>query len=545
VGQVRKHLQELKEPIKLAGLTEELEEHLDQRLCAATGGAPRLLLYTLRALHYACVFNGIKLDSAESIDGAVNDHVYQLLYSVPTVRRELSPSDAKAETKRAYGLLLACVLYRKHLHYETKIAFGDQEYPVSRLLKSQAFFLSREHQNLQPGEFVLTFPEYHLRAMQTEYRTGVPMLLSCFAGAALPMAEPWRLFEILPAHAMAVSAALGTDDPMSRTWSDVVPAFFADSAIAKRMLFDLGGQPFSIHREEKLLDVLQDSTSLERLCCCGAVVGPDKSNSADMVHIQRLRDDKGRLVVAVMEWQSKLLITSDFSMAELADEVNKERGQCPVVLTILCSRFGKILLDILQKQHVLVLQSWSEKESAEFVLPPSGVLYWRPKTGDDVAWCKWPEVLPASPQPATGNSKVVTVRPQLEVVLPHPDVMRAVLGSRLVDGVMAAARPDAAEPSAIISDLDTILARKGIRAAAIDKYGALSDATPMADVMAMIAEERGFSEEERSADVQVLAQLRIRTVGDLRVLSRVRVENLALSPVIVEYLLRVINGKNE
>jgi hypothetical protein len=264
-----------------------------------------------------------------------------------------------------------------------------------------------------------------------------------------------------------------------------------------------------------------------------------------MVHIQRLRDDKGRLVVAVMEWQSKLLITSDFSMAELADEVYKERGQCPVVLTILCSRFGKILLDILQKQHVLVLQSWSEKESAEFVLPPSGVLYWRPKTGDDVAWCKWPEVLPASPQPATGNSKVVTVRPQLEVVLPHPDVMRAVLGSRLVDGVMAAARPDAAEPSAIISDLDTILARKGIRAAAIDKYGALSDATPMADVMAMIAQERGFSKEDLQPTLDLLKRQLIRYVGDLRVLSGVRVENLALSPVIVEYLLRVINGKNE
>lgn len=213
VGQVRKHLQELNEPIKLAGLTEDLTKHLDQRLCAATGGAPRLLLYTLRALHYACVFKEVKLDSEESINLAVNHQVYEILDSVPTVKRELSPSDATDETKRAYGMLLACVLYHKHLHYETKITFGNQEYPVGRLLKSQAFFLSRDHQNLQPGEFVLTFPEYHLRAMQTEYHTGVPMLLSCFAGAALPMAEPWRLFEILPAHAM----------PCQQRWELTIP----------------------------------------------------------------------------------------------------------------------------------------------------------------------------------------------------------------------------------------------------------------------------------------------------------------------------------
>lgn len=264
-----------------------------------------------------------------------------------------------------------------------------------------------------------------------------------------------------------------------------------------------------------------------------------------MVHVQWLQEDKGRRIVAVMEWQSKLLITSDFNMAELADEVEKERGSCPVVLTILCSRFGKKLLDLLEERRVLVLRSWSEKESAEFVLPPSGVLYWRPKRGDDVAWCKWPEVLPASPQPSTGKAKVVTVRVQLEVVLPHPDVMRAVLGSRLVDGVMAAARPDAAEPSVIISDLDTILARKGIRVAAIDKYGALSDATSMADVMAMIAQECGFSEEDLQPTLDLLKGQLIRTVGNLRVLTGPDVASLALSPVVKAYLLRVINGKNE
>ena len=258
---------------------------------------------------------------------------------------------------------------------------------------------------------------------------------------------------MLPAHAMAVSAALGADDTNTKTWSDVVPLFFADSLIAKQMLFDLGKQPFSIQMEKDLAGVLQDSARLQALCCRGAVVGPDKSNSADLVHVQWLKEGEGRLVVAVMEWQSKLSLKSDFNMADLAAEVDKERGSCPVVLTILCPRFGKHLLGLLEPRRTLVLQSWSEEESAEFVLPSNGVLYWRPKTGNG-EWCKWPEVSAASPQPVTGTAKVVTVRAQLEVVLPHPDAMRDVLGSRLVDQVMAAAQPGAADSTAIISSLD-------------------------------------------------------------------------------------------
>ena len=87
------------------------------------------------------------------------------------------------------------------------------------------------------------------------------------------------------------------------------------------------------------------------------------------------------------------------------------------------------------------------------------------------------------------------------------------------------------------------MARKGIRAAAVDKYGALSDATPMADVMAMIAKEQAKDMHWIQRNVDALHNLDLDTVGNLRVLSRVRVENLTLSPFIIAYLLRV-NAKN-
>jgi hypothetical protein len=41
-------------------------------------------------------------------------------------------------------------------------------------------------------------------------------------------------------------------------------------------------------------------------------------------------------------------------------------------------------------------------------------------------------------------------------------------------------------------------------------------------------------------NVESLHSLDIDTVGDLRVLSSDRVEKLALSPVVIEYLLRIV-----
>jgi hypothetical protein len=537
IGEVRKNLQQLPQPIILSGLTTDvLEARLDQRLCAATGGAPRLLLYTLRALHYLCKYKDLKLDSVEAINAAIDEQVYRILDCVPIVRSEFVPSSGDDIAKSAYGILLACVLYRKHLRYETELAVGNQEHLVGRLLKSQAFFLSRDHQNLALGEFVLTFPEYHLRAMQSKYHTGVPMLLSCFAGAALPLSEPWRLFEILPAHAMAVSAALRRDIN-GKPWSEVVPAFFANSAIAKHVLFDLGSEVFSIHQEKDLPAVLQDDTRLSKYCC-RAVAGADKSKSFDMVHVQWYQENSTTQVVAVIGWQSKLWFKEPFQMADLFGELAKERGKGYVVMTILSTTFGPHLLGVIDAapNRVLVLTSWSSDEGAEFVLHTNGTLYWRAEASKS-GWCKWPNVSPTTAQPSR-SAKVVTVRPKLEAVLPHPAVMKAVLGPHLVDGVIAAHQQNS-EPSAMISDLDNILAGKGIQVSTLDKYGALDDKMSMAEVMGMIAEEQRFTEAERDEDLAALAKQRIRTVGNLRVLSADDIGSLALSPVVRNYLLRI------
>ena len=245
---------------------------------------PRLLLYTLRVLHYVCQYESVTLGSEESIDVAVNNRVFVILNSLPAVKAELVPSDASAETKYFYGMLLAFTMYKILLNYDTNVLVpskyergvsGFQSgsvMPVSQLLKAQAFFLSRAQSDLW---FMLELPDFHRRASEKGLRTGIPMLLSAFAGVANPLVEPWRVFEMLPVHILAVKAALGKEDG-DTFWSVVVPEFFRKSLIASRMVFNLGQNPFSVRKDPKLEDSLKKASCFQDLCNKGAVMGRDK-----------------------------------------------------------------------------------------------------------------------------------------------------------------------------------------------------------------------------------------------------------------------------
>lgn len=75
-----------------------------------------------------------------------------------------------------------------------------------------------------------------------------------------------------------------------------------------------------------------------------------------------------------------------------------------------------------------------------------------------------------------------------------------------------------------------------------DPFASLPDTTAMKDVMLDVAKERGLSEEEVQEVVAALHAKWVRTVGDLRVLAEADIKELALSPVVTRYLLRVKAG---
>ena len=62
------------------------------------------------------------------------------------------------------------------------------------------------------------------------------------------------------------------------------------------------------------------------------------------------------------------------------------------------------------------------------------------------------------------------------------------------------------------------------------------------EVLRMVAKKEGYTEEEVQDDLAVLNGKRVRTVGDLRVLSKERIETLELPPVVTEYMQRVKAG---
>jgi hypothetical protein len=80
---------------------------------------------------------------------------------------------------------------------------------------------------------------------------------------------------------------------------------------------------------------------------------------------------------------------------------------------------------------------------------------------------------------------------------------------------------------------------------AVDPFASLLDAATMEEVLRAVAIERGYTDEDVKHVLDVLHRKWVHTVGDLRVLSRERIEALDLTPVVTEYLLRVKAGVDQ
>jgi hypothetical protein len=199
VGDVRKHVMSsrITHPVVLVGLNETRHgQYLDECLARATGGAPRLLLYTLRALHHL----QLPLDSEEAIALAVNDNVFTLLNNIPIVSREFRPSRSDATESSFFRMLLAFHIHRHRVQHDTSVKIGSTNTKIGRMLRFQPFLLSRGG-STSSDQFVLHLPLYHLKSSAAEFGAdAVPMLLIAMAGADVIANEPWRIFEMYNPH---------------------------------------------------------------------------------------------------------------------------------------------------------------------------------------------------------------------------------------------------------------------------------------------------------------------------------------------------------
>ncbi len=547
VGEIREHLQKCKQPLVLNGVTDDLIPYLDKSLCAVTGGAPRLLLYTLRALHYLCVYEAISLDSIAAIDDAINVRAFELLNGNANVHSELVPTrssdqqqkDASDET----ALLLTLCLTKFPLQYETKLKLPNGEIDVGRVLKSHAFFLAHL-KNHGPETFVLALPLYHLRALEGSLVGGVPLLLWGMAAAAFHMVDPWRIFEILPAHAVALRACLWNPDEQA-TWATVIPQWYGASPLAKRMLFKLGSKPVQTNKID-MPATLEDQSLLNKQCKVGGFcIGADKASACDGAYFTRLADDG---TAAVLQLQAKLW-KDGFQPADLGKELSKVHcPECvPVVLCIVAAKLGPGLNScvVAQSSRVLILTSWSEAVAAVFTLHRTDLL-WHPLGKEN--WYIWPckDEKSLFTRSVPARSTRFVVRPKLEIVIPHPDIIREVVGPSDYDLLISAQQKrNMNSIDVIVTTLASVLAAEQPRPAMEppDKFRDLADEVTLAEAVRMLAEERKFTNQERNDDVAFLHKNRIRTVGDLRVLEPSDIKDLGFAPVITRYLLRVHSGR--
>jgi hypothetical protein len=312
------------------------------------------------------------------------------------------------------------------------------------------------------------------------------MLLLSMTGETLPLGDPWRVFELLPAYIISVRAALNRVlGQQPANWAVALPLLFGNSDVAKMIAFDLGPDPFFISTVagRKLPEAIKaDAESFVKKG--GAVVGIDKSPSADLSHVQRLVGGKG---YGVVEWQQKFLLKSKLQMATVRDEVFKCVKDHPALLVIFAASVGQELREVIDTadNRVLVLSSWDEKTAAEFAFGSAkssvaaaeqeplackstmaaataerkSVLLWQPHMQGRIEsrWFVFPDQVTVTLQ-EPGKGAHVIVRAGLEVVIPHHDVVREFVGAKDFDALAELAvgrNPDAT--SAVVTCLNDFL----------------------------------------------------------------------------------------
>ena len=77
----------------------------------------------------------------------------------------------------------------------------------------------------------------------------------------------------------------------------------------------------------------------------------------------------------------------------------------------------------------------------------------------------------------------------------------------------------------------------------VDTFSEYPDTATIEEVLQAVGKERGYSDEEVASVVKTLDDQRIRTVGNLRILSKDDIKELGLPPVMHRYMLRVKGDK--
>ena len=230
-------------------------------------------------------------------------------------------------------------------------------------------------------------------------------------------------------------------------------------------------------------------------------------------------------------------------MSTVRDEVGKASKTVDSVLVIFSATVGKQLAGAMPDSKVLVLRSWDDKTAASFSFAnsKSSTLLWRSETCD--RWCQFPDLVPSDSKPS--GAKFVEVRPGLEVVIPHHDVVKQLVGAKLFDALVGLSH-DSDDSSAIGAVVTTLHETLGSRQNQQqeqkhddDPFAAYPDETKIEEVVRAIADKEGYDDQDMLPVFKILQSNLIKSVHNLRALEDEDIKGLGLPRVVFRYLMRV------
>ena len=225
----------------------DIDKALDAKLAKWTGGAPRLLLYTLRYLHHAQP----NLSTPEAIDKAMGE-AFHAFCGVDAVAQDLFFRGSNAGLLEAWKFLLVMAKFNITCTRETKIPVGDGEIQMETLLQSLNVYI---RPGLEEGQFYVEVVQFVERYVQAKYDRDFRVRL-LFGECESPGGQAQCVLERLVEHRIIVDACLG---PETQTWKQLAHPLLDNIEYGKEMVHIDRGAPIVMipkftNRTHKQLD---------------------------------------------------------------------------------------------------------------------------------------------------------------------------------------------------------------------------------------------------------------------------------------------------
>jgi hypothetical protein len=445
---------------------ESLRPKVLEEIALVTGGAPRLVILTLRALSLYCQ-QSLRIQS-ESQVGPLFSNILEQLSQQQVLKlnfdlESVENDQATRDVVPAFCLFSVLAQMRIPLKPDQVINLRHQQQPLHRWLCRLPFYLRRcdGDANLAPscssaagtnGFFYLVLPRfYSYMAARTFASLPLPAFLD--SSRAFPATEAWRVWEHLPsmliARKAAALAATGSSEKL--TWAKALPELFAQSTFADAIPFEFNDPLCQVNVLPTGTDFRNPQLVAEmfhKYADQNVVFPPDKAPAPDFFYLIK----HFLACFASFQFQSKLFSKQAFTPAMLRDELAKliqHPSLTRTVFVVICTNYAPVINGLFSSAGGTIVMSTG---SYSFHSGRKGPLLHRVET---------PSGQVASTSSRTPSSHtVVTVPADTEVVLVSPLLLRQWMGADLYDKVLQLgqrSQPENNNFSQVITTLDEVL----------------------------------------------------------------------------------------